>query len=43
MSGVSPSFAAYVQIDHLLAETGNEGLEIGSRINIEIHIQELGI
>jgi hypothetical protein len=43
MSGVPPSFAAYVQSDHLLAETVNKGLEIRSGINIKIYIQELGI
>jgi hypothetical protein len=43
MSRVPPSLAAYVQSDHLLAETVNEGLEIRSGINIKIDVQKFGV
>jgi hypothetical protein len=43
MSRVPPSLAAYIQSDHPLAESVNEGLEIRSRINIKIDVQIFGV
>ena len=42
MSRVHPSLRTYIERNHILAETVNEGLEIRFGINIKIDIQKLG-